>query len=276
MNNEHIIAEILHTSRRQIVQYAFWRWESGVIIALSLLMTGLSLLDIFLTPQMWWMWLLFGLIGEAVLIWTGMNDKKLMAKMASKLFYEQLGPAQLSTPQLKQAMSAALDFHRGIFGAVASGRETNVGEIALDMDNWVVHVFRVINHLDKVVSNPRVLDPLPVAAITARLKKVDSVEAYAQMLSDISRNSTTMRPEDHQRLQKVHGFVTQAKAQVDISLGRVNQIQNQFAQGIARGHEKSFVEHVRSTLSEQFVLLERSSAPLEVLLRAPSMAGAAA
>lgn len=274
MNNEHIIAEILQTSRRQIVQYAFWRWESAAIIALTVVLTGLCLLDIFLPPQMWWVWLLFGLIGEALLIWTGMNDKKLMAKMASKLFYEQLGPAQLTTPQLKQTMLAALNFHRDIFGAVASGRETNVGEIALDMDNWVVHVFRVINHLDKVVSNPRVLDPLPIAAVTARLKQVDSIEAYAQLLADISRSSTTMRPEDHQRLQKVHAFVTQAKAQVDISLGRVNQVQDQVKQGIARGHEKSFVEHVRGMMSEQFVLLERSSAPLEVLLRAPNLAAA--
>ena len=158
MNTDHIISDIFQATRRESIQHAFWRVESAIIIAITIVTTGLCLLNIFFLPEMWWMWLLFGILGEAALVYTGMHDKKLMAKLASKIFYARLSPGQLQTAQLKHAMTAALDFHRGVFGVVSSGQVTTLGQVALDMDHWVVHVFRIIGHLDQVITTPTVFD----------------------------------------------------------------------------------------------------------------------
>ncbi len=266
MNTDHIISDIFRATRRETLQYAFWRIESAVVIAIAIVMTGLSLLNIFFLPAMWWMWLLFGIIGEAALIYTGMQDKKLMAKLASKLFYERLSPNQMQTPQLKQAMIAALDFHRSVFGMVSGGQVTTIGEIAIDMDQWVVHVFRIIGHLDQVITTPTVLPPLPETTIKSHLNRHSTVEAYATAVSDISKEVTTLSSKEAAKLQYVHNTVTQAKTHIDSTLSQVHQIYTQLGQGMHRGQERNFVTHIRQTMTEQFVLLERSNRTLEVLL----------
>ncbi len=271
MNSDHIITDIFRATRREAMQYAFWRPESAIVISISILMTGLCLLNIFFLPNMWWMWLLFGILGEIALIYTGMQDKKLMAKLASKLFYDRLSLGKLHTPQLKQAMTAALDFHRHVFNMVSNGRVTTLGEIAIDMDQWVVHVFRVIGHLDQVMTTPTVLPPLPEDTIKTHLNQISSVEAFASAMSDIGKEVTTLRPEETARLQYVQNAVTQAKIQVDGTLQQVNQIYIQLSQGLHRGQESNFVQHIRQTMTEQFALLERFNRTLEVLLPLQAM-----
>ena len=168
MNTDLILSDIFKASRREMLQYAFWRVESAIIIALTIVMTGLCLLNIFFLPEMGWMWLGFGVLGEAALIYTGTQDKVMMAKLASKLFYTRLGPNEMQTPQLKHAMSAALDFHRGVFGVVSSGKFTNLGELAIDMDHWVAYMFRIVGHLDQVITTPSVLPPGPATLSSSR------------------------------------------------------------------------------------------------------------
>ena len=266
MNTDLILSDIFKASRREMLQYAFWRIESAIVIAFTIVMTGLSLLNIFFIPEMGWMWLAFGVLGEAALIYTGTQDKALMAKLASKLFYAHLGPNKLHTPQLKHAMSAALDFHRGVFGVVTSGKFTNMGELAIDMDHWVVHVFRIVGHLDQVIMTPSILPPLPPTVIKTHLTQLSSVEAFTCGVSEISKVVNTLKPEDTARLQYVQNAVTQAKTQVDGSLNQVHQIYTQLSQGTHRGKESIFVQQFRDMMVEQFALFERFDRPLEVLL----------
>ena len=266
MNTDLIISDIFQASRREMLQYAFWRVESAIIIALTIVMTGLCLLNIFFLPEMGWIWLGFGVLGEAALIYTGTQDKVMMAKLASKLFYTRLGPNEMQTPQLKHAMSAALDFHRGVFGVVSSGKFTNLGELAIDMDHWVAYMFRIVGHLDQVITTPSVLPPLPPEAIKMHLTQLSSVEAFTCGVSEISKVVNTLKPEDTARLQYVQNAVTQAKTQVDGSLNQVHQIYTQLSQGTHRGKESIFVQQFRGMMVEQFALFERFDRPLEILL----------
>ncbi len=107
-----IRTELQKKAQSAIIQYAFFRWESAVIIALTILLTAL-----FPRPFAWWPiwgWPLLGAIGLAGIVITSLTDAETNARVLLDLFQEQFNPRQVKDQALRAKVETALEYQRRI------------------------------------------------------------------------------------------------------------------------------------------------------------------
>ena len=70
-----------------MLQHAFFRWESAVVIALTLLLTvfGSNLAEFM--PN--WVWLLGGIIAEAALVYSSYSDPETGRKVVAEMLQSE-------------------------------------------------------------------------------------------------------------------------------------------------------------------------------------------
>ena len=162
MQNIDAVNNIISTSKRQLLKYAITRLESTLLLSFSVVMVTCCLMRLYWYPEMWWFWLLLGVLGEIVIIYTTMQDERSLSKITSQMFYKQYSPNSLTTPELRRVMGAALSYHREIFAEVSRRRNSaGLGDIAVEMDSWVIHLFRVVRGIDSFLTNPQLVTRLP-------------------------------------------------------------------------------------------------------------------
>jgi hypothetical protein len=102
-----IRSELQKKAQSAILQYAFFRWESAVVLAGTILLTAL-----FPHPFSWWPvwgWPLLGLLGLAAIVHSSLTDAEINARILQELFREQFDPRQIRDQDLRADVETALE-----------------------------------------------------------------------------------------------------------------------------------------------------------------------
>src|SRR4051812_28142862 len=107
-----------------LIQYALFRVESAVVIALAIVLT-------FVYPQpfpFWprWGWILLGVIGLGIIIYSSLTDADANAKVLLNAFQEQFNPDTIRDSDLRAKVNTALEYQRRIEAQI---RQQNSGII---------------------------------------------------------------------------------------------------------------------------------------------------
>jgi hypothetical protein len=105
-------AELQKQAQSVLLQYAIFRWESALIVAITIVLT-------FLLPRpfVWWPrfgWPLLGLIGLAALVISSLTDAQANARILHQLFQEQFDPRRIRDRELRSKVESALEYERRI------------------------------------------------------------------------------------------------------------------------------------------------------------------
>ena len=105
-------SDIQKRAQSAVLQYAFFRWESALVIALTIVL-------FFLLPRPfpWWPrygWLVLGLCGLAALVYSSLTDAETNAKVLLRLFQEQFDTERIRDKELRADLETALEYQRRI------------------------------------------------------------------------------------------------------------------------------------------------------------------
>ena len=94
------------------MQYAVFRWETALILALTIVLT-------FLLPRpfFWWPrfgWPVLGIVAVALLVYSSLTDSDANAKILLRLYQEQFDTRQLKDKELRTKVETALEYQRRI------------------------------------------------------------------------------------------------------------------------------------------------------------------
>ncbi|MEZ4613960.1 MAG: hypothetical protein R2867_00395 [Caldilineaceae bacterium] len=133
-----------------ILQYALFRWESGVVVALTILLYFLLR-----RPFFWWPpfgWPLLGLLALVMLVYSRNNDAETNAKVLLSLFQEQFDPRQLRDKELRKDVEMALEYQRRIETEIHKQREglirDRLEETANQITEWLSNIYRLAQRVD--------------------------------------------------------------------------------------------------------------------------------
>ena len=96
---------------RAILTRAIYRWESAVIIALTVGLAVLTLagaLPALFPVWQWWFWLILGLVGEAALVWSSLKDPEFRAKAVAEMFHEKFNTREIKSKKLRGQVEQSL------------------------------------------------------------------------------------------------------------------------------------------------------------------------
>jgi hypothetical protein len=135
---------------RAMVADAFFRWESAVTIALTMLLAFFVGDQLFAWWQ-WWYWILAGLLAEGALVVAHLTDPRSAEQAVARLFKEAYDPDEIQNRVTRQRMLKALEYRDGIamMAAQQSGAlRTSMQETLDEIDDWIAQIHRLARRMD--------------------------------------------------------------------------------------------------------------------------------
>ena len=152
-------------AQKAMLQHAFFRWESAVVIALTLLLTTFGSVEfapgwIQFLPG--WVWLLGGSIAEAALVWSSYSDPETGRKVVAEMLQDEFHPEQLGDKKLQNQVKEALDYRSRITAAIRDRRDNvlkdNMSEMAGQIDEWLESIYNLARRLDRYQNDAEILE----------------------------------------------------------------------------------------------------------------------
>ncbi len=234
-----------------ILQYALFRWESGVIVALTIV-----LFFLLRRPFFWWPpfgWPLLGLVALVLLVYSSLNDAETNARVLLDLFQEQFDPRSIRDKELRKDIEMALAYQRRIETEVHKQREglirDRLEETANQITEWLSNIYQLAGRVDSyrsddLLAQERAALPKELERLTAQRKFESNATLQAQLDEVIAGKG-----KHWQSLRELDARMQQATLQLEQSLTALatvySQVQLIDAQSINSGNAERLQDDIR-------------------------------
>jgi hypothetical protein len=252
-----IRSELQQKAQSTLIQYAIFRVESAVIIAMSLVLTFL-----YPRPFPFWPrfgWLLLGAVALGVIIYSSLTDAEANAQILLNVFQEQFNPRSIVDKDLRKKVESALEYQRRIEMEVRQQKSSlirdRLNDTAGQITAWLSSIYEIALRLDTYrrddllererAALPKELDQL---LAQSRNEKNPKVQEQLEQVIASKRNHW-------QAIRELDARMKEAALQLDQSLTALATIYSQVrlidAQSIGSGR----AERLQADIQEQVARL---------------------
>ena len=248
-----IRSELQKKAQSAILQYAFFRWESAVILAGTILLTAL-----FSHPFSWWPvwgWPLLGLLGLAAIVHSSLTDAETNARILQELFQEQFDPRRIRDQDLRGDVETALEYQRHIEAQVRGQRagvlRDRLEDTANQLSNWTGNIYRLALRLDTyrgdaLLARDREKVPQEIEALAARRRREGDLSVQRE-LDEVLES----KGKQWQTLRALDARMKQAELQLEQSLTALATVYSQVQLIDAQDVDSSRSERLQADIQEQ-------------------------
>ena len=241
-----------------LIQYAVFRWETAVILALAIILTF-----VLPRPFFWWPrfgWPILGLIAVVVLVYSSLTDSNANAKVLLQLYQEQFDPRVIKDKELRTKVETALEYQRRIEMQI---RQQDPGMIrdrledtANQVTDWISNIYALALRLDAYRA-----DELLATRLSSLPKEIKRLETQRKLepnpaLQKQLDDAITAKERHLQSLEDLDIKMQQASFQLDNSLTALATVYSQVhlidAQSIGSGR----AERLQADIQEQVARLD--------------------
>lgn len=250
-----IRSEIQQKAQSTLIQYAFFRIESAVIIAMSLVLTF-----VYPRPFFWWPrfgWLLLGLVALFVIIYSSLTDAEANAEILLKVFQEQFNPRQINDKDLRSKIENALEYQRRIESQVrqqSSGLiKDRLNDTAGQITAWLSNIYELALRIDQyrrddLLERERASVPRELDQLLAQRRNEKNPKVQEQL-----DNVITGKRNHWQSIRELDARMKEAALQLDQSLTALATIYSQVqlidAQSIGSGRAERLHQDIREQVA---------------------------
>lgn len=238
---------------RAMLSHAFFRLESALTIALTIVL-------VFLYPTpfywwRWWYWLLLGAVGEAVIVVTSLSDAATGQQVVADMLRQRCNPAEIRSTQLRERMERALEYQRRIAEAVAAAPEgllrDHLQDTAAGIADWIARIFSLARRLDayerdELVHADRRSVQAALQQLERRLQSEDDAAVRAQIQETI--HNKQLQRENLERLQNT---MERAHFQLETTLAALGTVYSQLLLAGARDLDSARARSIGESIREQ-------------------------
>jgi hypothetical protein len=216
--------------QKAILQESFLRWESAVVIALTLLMVVFGPNYVEFIPN--WGWLLGGLGAEALLVYSSLTDPEFGRKVVASLLRNEFKPERLRDRALQQQVNRALDYRSRINQAIRGQSDSllkdELIQTASQIDDWLENIYDLAQRIDRYQKDHDILsrDYRYAQERSVQLAKDLEQEKDPSLRAQIQ---TTLEGVQQQlaTLDKLENTIHRAELQLENSLTHLGTIYSQ-------------------------------------------------
>jgi hypothetical protein len=271
MAEQHSLRETLEQRARQaIVWHALLRWESAVIISLTLIVSAfLGLLALVGLFPIWsaLVALGIGLLIEVVIFLSSLTDEEENARVVAALLRDRYKPKSLRSLKLRAQLDKALEYEGLIAGTVQRTREgvlrDRLARIADPVDNWIEAIYQLATRLDAYEQNQVIRQDLrSVPTAIENFKRRLAVEDDSAVQATL-RGTITEKERQWEHLSHLQNTMERAEYQLESTLAALGTICAQLETLDARGSDQARAERLRQDIDEQVNQLEDLSQAMD-------------
>lgn len=244
-------------AQRAILQHAFFRWESGVVIALTVLLAAFSALftdvPVLLSP---WIWLLGGTIAEALLVYSSLSDPENNRQVVATMLKDEFHPERLSNKELQEQVKEALEYRSRITAAIRERRESvlkdNLSETAGQIDEWLESIYNLAQRLDRYQQEKAILKRDKDRA-TARIRELTQKVQREEDEAVRGQIQTTIEnlQRQYSTILQLENTMERAQLQLETTLSSLGTIYSQTMLVGAKDIDSGRAKRLRQEISEE-------------------------
>jgi hypothetical protein len=250
-----IRSELQQKAHGTLIQYAIFRVESAVIIAMALILTF-----VYPRPFVWWPrwgWLLLGIVALGVIVYSSLTDADANAEILLSVFQEQFNPRAIADKDLRQKVESALEYQRRIEAQV---RQQESGLIRDRLDDtagqitaWLSSIYQIATRLDvyrgdDLLARERAALPQEIDRLMAQRRNENNPKVQEQLDSVI-----TSKRNHWQSIRALDTRMEEASLQLDQSLTALATIYSQVqlidAQSVGSGRTERLQADIREQVA---------------------------
>ena len=248
---------------RAILTRAIYRWESAVIIALTVGLAVLTLagaLPALFPVWQWWFWLILGLVGEAALVWSSLKDPEFRAKAVAEMFHEKFNTREIKSKKLRGQVEQALEYRDQIGKAIEDSREgvlrSHMADVSHDITAWLENVFRLARRLDAYEADRTISrDMQAVDPAIDKLKKRLALEDDDTVKRQISQ-AIAQKQIQRENLRKLQTVMEQAEFQLESTVTAMGTVYSQMMILSSRDVASGRAQRLQQDIADQVQALQ--------------------
>jgi hypothetical protein len=246
--------------RKSVLSYAVFRPESAVVIAITIIFVGLSLLNLSWFPGKWWLWLLFGLVSEALILLTTLRDDKLYKRAMDEMFHQEFDINKLRSSDLRQKLSKALEYRDVIVKEIEREEDPVLDDYlsntARGLEDWIAQVYRLAQGLD-VYQHDTIItrDMETVEEELAEFEKRLTKEKEGSVREELEKTVATKRSQ-WDTLKNLRDTMSKAQLQLENTLAAMSTVYTQVVLLGAKDVDSSRAQRLQQDMTEQIRTLE--------------------
>jgi hypothetical protein len=262
-------------ARRAIFWHALLRWESAVMIALTLVISFfLGLLALVGLFPLWWMFVALGigLLTEGIIFASSLTDEEENAQIVAAMLREQYSPKRLRSLKLQTQLKKALEYEGLIANTIRRTQQgvlrDRLARATEPVDDWIKAIHRLATYLDTYELNPiikRDLRSVPRAIenFKERLAKEDDPTVQATL-----RKTIADKERQWEHLSKLQNTMEKAEYQLESTLAALGTVYAQLQTIDLQGAEKGRADRLRQEIDEQVAQLQDVSEAMDEVYHA--------
>ena len=252
-------------ARRAIFWHALLRWESAVIIALTLVIFAfLALLALVPGASFSFVWALvalgIGLLTEATVFYSSITDEEENAQVVATLLRAQYKPKHLRSRKRKAQLNKALEYQALIIGTVQRTREgvlhDRLARATEPVDDWIDAIYRLAARLDVYDQNQVIKRDLRSVPVSIENFKNRLAEEDDPAVQKTLRNTVADKERQWEYLSHLQNTMERAEYQLESTLAALGTVYAQLQAIDVRGAEKGRAERLRQDIDEQVAQLQ--------------------
>ncbi len=255
--------ELERRAGRAILIRSVYRWESAVIIALTVSLALLTLVGVI--PALfgvfqWWFWLLLGAMGEIGLVWSSVKDPEFRAKAVAEMFREKYKAGEITNGALRQRVEKALEYRERIDQAIAQSREgimrDHMADVSQGITNWMENVFKLARRLDAYMTDNTLrqdlqsIDPA-IEALKKRLALEDDDTVKRQISQTIAQKQI-----QRDNLRKLQNVMERAQFQLESTITAMGTVYSQMMLLGSRDVASGRAQRLQQDITDQVQALQ--------------------
>lgn len=256
-------------AQKAIFEHAIFRWESAVVIALTILITffmflgqnpNLNLpLPELLKAIPWWTWLVGGTAAEALLVYSSLTDSETGRIAIAEMLKNEFRPERLREPRLQEQIKEAFDYRSRIAAYIqeqANGiLKDNLIETASQFDEWLEEIYSLAQRLDRYQFERKLQQKNEEQAST-RIRELQEQlrrETNPALRQEIEANLES-RERQRQTIQELTATMERARLRLENTITAMGTIYTQTmlfnAKDIDSGRAKRLRQDIADEVSE--------------------------
>lgn len=263
MAKSNLQEELEQRAGRAILTRSIYRWESAIIIALTLSLAFLTLVGVI--PALfglfqWWFWLVLGALGEVGLVWSSVRDPEFRAKAVAEMFREKFKPRRIENKALRQRVEKALDYRDRIDEVIAKSQagvmRDHMADVSRGITDWMQNVFRLANRLDAYMADETLrhdlqsVDP-SIDSLKKRLALEDDDTVKRQISQTIAQKQI-----QRDNLHKLQNVMERAQFQLESTITAMGTVYSQMMILGARDVASGRAQRLQQDIDDQVQALQ--------------------
>jgi len=258
MPTDTIRQDIERRARGALIAYAFFRWESAILIAATVLLALF-----YPQPFPWWRWyywVALGVVAEALIVITSLTDAGTGQRVVEDMFEEAHDPRQIRTKEFRDQYLQARDYRRQMQAVVAQAEQgplcDRLERASDDVAGWVGQIFELAQRLDRYVSDEVISrDRQAVPGELQQLETRVVAERDPQVRTELLRALEQKRAQ-RDNLAQLRNTMESARLRLDATLTALGTVYSQMLLVAAKQDEGAGAERLASDIKDQTAALQ--------------------